>query len=185
VAIWPIRFTEAGNDLVALYQTVQRNNGLVSSFLTEQGFSAEEISTSAPAMVDRQAQGYANANQVPLRYAATSTITVYSKDVDRVRIAMTRLVTLGEQGIAIMGSDFGPGAQFLFTGLNALKPGMIEAATRNAREVANKFAEDSNSRLGKIRRASQGLFSIEDRDSNTPHIKRVRVVSTVAYYLVD
>ena len=62
---------------------------------------------------------------------------------------------------------------------------MIEAATRNAREVAKKFAQDSDSRLGKIRRASQGQFSIDDRDSNTPHIKKVRVVSTVEYYLSD
>jgi hypothetical protein len=62
---------------------------------------------------------------------------------------------------------------------------MIEEATRNAREVAARFAEDSESRLGKIRTANQGLFSIQDRDSNTPHIKKVRVVSTIEYYLVD
>jgi hypothetical protein len=62
---------------------------------------------------------------------------------------------------------------------------MIEEATRNAREVAQKFAEDSDSRLGKIRQASQGQFSIEPRDTNNPHIKKVRVVSTVEYYLSD
>jgi uncharacterized protein len=62
---------------------------------------------------------------------------------------------------------------------------MIEEATRNAREVAQKFAEDSDSTLGKIRTARQGQFSISDRDSNNPHIKNVRVVSTLEYYLVD
>ncbi len=62
---------------------------------------------------------------------------------------------------------------------------MIEEATRNARAVAEKFAADSQSRLGKLKRASQGQFTIEDRDSNTPYIKRVRVVSTVEYYLSD
>ena len=60
---------------------------------------------------------------------------------------------------------------------------MIEEATRNAREVAEKFAADSDSRLGKIRSARQGQFSISDRDSNNPHIKNVRVVSTLEYYL--
>lgn len=62
---------------------------------------------------------------------------------------------------------------------------MIEEATRNARKVAQKFAEDSNSRLGKIKSASQGQFSLEPRDANTPHIKAVRVVATVEYYLAD
>jgi hypothetical protein len=51
--------------------------------------------------------------------------------------------------------------------------------------VAQKFAEDSDSRLGKIRQAAQGQFSIEPRDTNNPHIKKVRVVSTVEYYLSD
>ena len=47
------------------------------------------------------------------------------------------------------------------------------------------FAEDSDSELGKIRSASQGQFSVSDRDSNTPHIKVVRVVTTVNYTLQD
>jgi len=185
IAIWPIRFTDADNDLVALYDTVQRHNALVLDFLQQQGFGEQEISVAPPSMVDRQAEGYANAAQMPFRYTATSTITVYTENIDAVRQAMTRLVDLGKEGLAISGADMGSGAQFLFTHLNDLKPGMIEAATRNAREVANKFAADSDSRLGKIRRASQGLFSIEDRDSNTPYIKKVRVVSTVEYYLSD
>ena len=185
VAIWPIRFKEAGNDVVELYQSVQAHNGLVVNFLSQQGFDDSEISVSVPATVDRQAQAYANAADIKFRYAATSTITVYSTKVDQVRSAMTQLVELGKQGLAIAGADYEARTQFLFTRLNDLKPDMIEAATRNAREVATRFAQDSDSQLGKIRRASQGQFSIDDRDSNTPHIKKVRVVSTVEYYLSD
>jgi OsmC subfamily peroxiredoxin len=66
-----------------------------------------------------------------------------------------------------------------------IKPEMIEEATKNARAVAEKFAADSDSRLGKIRSAQQGQFTIENRDSTTPHIKKVRVVSTVEYHLAD
>jgi uncharacterized protein len=184
VAIWPISFTDVDNDVVNLYATLERNNARVMDFLTKQGFAADAISTSPPAILDRQAQGYSS-NDSPFRYTATSTITVYTTDVERVREASTRLADLGKEGLTLGGSGMGAMAQFLFTGLNDLKPGMIEAATQNAREVATKFAADSDSKLGKIRRASQGLFSIEDRDSNTPYIKKVRVVSTVEYYLSD
>jgi hypothetical protein len=62
---------------------------------------------------------------------------------------------------------------------------MIEEATKNARQVAEKFAKDSNSEVGKIMDAQQGLFSIYDRDENTPYIKTVRVVSTLEYQLRD
>ena len=53
------------------------------------------------------------------------------------------------------------------------------------REVAEKIARDSDSRLGKIKSARQGKFTLFDRDSSTPYIKKVRVVSTVEYYLSD
>lgn len=185
VAIWPIKFTVADNDLVALYATVERNNALIVDFLKQNGFAESEISVSVPAIVDRQAQAYGNDSEARFRYTATSSISVYSQNVDRVRETMNKLVDLGKQGLAIAGQDYEARTQFLFTKLNELKPAMIEEATRNAREVAGKFAQDSASQLGKIKTANQGQFSIEDRDSNTPHIKKVRVVSTVEYYLSD
>jgi uncharacterized protein len=184
IAIWPITFNEPGNDLVQLYQTVQEKNNLVVKFLESNGFSADEITISAPAVIDKQAREYGDSGASSrFRYTATSTITVYSKKVDPVRQTMIKLVDLGKQGIAIAGE--GHNTQFLYTGLNQIKPAMIEEATRNAREAANKFAKDSESSLGKIKRANQGQFSIENRDSSTPHIKKVRVVSTVEYYLSD
>ena len=69
--------------------------------------------------------------------------------------------------------------------INEIKPEMVEEATKKAKEVAEKFALDSKSRVGKIRSATQGLFTITDRDQNTPEIKKVRVVTTISYYLKD
>ena len=92
---------------------------------------------------------------------------------------------LGKQGVVISRGNYETRTEYLFTRLNEIKPEMIEEATRKAREVAEKFAQDSQSQLGKIKRASQGQFSISERDKNNPHIKRIRVVSTVEYYLSD
>jgi uncharacterized protein len=185
-AIWPVSFSEVDNDLPRLYQTLQEKNTKISAFLQASGFTPEEISVSAPSITDRQAQDYGNAQLAErLRYSGKSTLTVYTRQVDRVREAMARLGELGKQGIALSAENYENRTQFLFTGLNTLKPGMIEEATKNARISAEKFAKDSDSRLGKIRRANQGQFSIEDRDASTPHIKKVRVVSSVQYSLVD
>ena len=38
---------------------------------------------------------------------------------------------------------------------------------------------------GKIQTAGQGQFEIDDRDQNTPYIKKLRVVTTVTYSLKD
>jgi len=185
IAIWPIKFREADNDLGALYSHIQRNNTVIMNFLREKGFKEEEISLSPPSVIDKLAQEYSQPGQSAFRYSGGSTINVYTSNVDLVRKTMEQLVDLGKVGIAITGESYEARTQFLFTKLNELKPEMVEEATKNARQVAEKFAEDSKSKLGKIRRASQGLFSIEDRDANTPHIKKVRVVSTVEYYLAD
>ncbi|HSJ80960.1 MAG TPA: SIMPL domain-containing protein [Thiobacillus sp.] len=185
-AIWPIAFSEAGADLTGLYQTLQSKNAVIIDFLKAQGFKPEEISVSAPSITDRQAQDYGSADLANrMRYTGKSVITVYTRRVDAVRRAMPELAVLGEQGIALNTADYENRPRFLFTGLNALKPAMIEEATRNARQAAEKFAKDSDSTLGKIKRASQGQFSIEDRDESTAHIKKVRVVSTVNYFLAD
>jgi hypothetical protein len=185
VAIWPITFQEAGNDLNQLFSTIQKNNERVGLFLERRGFKPEEISVSPPGILDKQAEGYAGTQQIKFRYSGNSTITVYSEKVDDVRKAMNELVELGKQGIAIARSNYQTQTEFLYTKLNEIKPEMIEEATKNAREVAEKFARDSNSRLGKIKTARQGQFSINHRDNNTPHIKNVRVVSTIEYYLSD
>lgn len=184
IAIWPVRFVSADNSLAALYQTLDAQTKTVTEFLRNRGFSEEEISVGPPSLVDKQAQAYGDAN-VRFRFSATQTITVYTGQVDRVRESQRDLNELGRAGIAVSGDDYQSRTQFLFTKLNDLKPAMIEEATRNARQVADKFAQDSESVLGKIKRASQGQFSITDRDSNTPHIKQVRVVSTIEYYLSD
>jgi hypothetical protein len=182
--IWPIKFNDVDNNLTTLVANVERKNEQIQAFLKLQGFSQKEITIAVPQIVDRQA-GYYDPNANQMRYTASSTVTVYSSNVDLVHQAMAKLLELSKTGIAIAGQDYDSKPEFIFSGLNELKPDMIEEATRNAREVATKFAADSDSKLGKIKTASQGQFSITDRDSNTPYIKKVRVVATVDYYLSD
>lgn len=185
VALWPVTFTDANNDLGQLYSSLDTKTKQVVAFLLKHGFEREEITVSPPSITDKLAQQYGGQQSVALRFTASQAVTVYTEKVDTVRTALTAVSELGKDGIVLKGDDFQSRTQYIFTKLNDIKPAMIEEATRNAREVAEKFAHDSNSTVGKIKRASQGQFTISDRDQNNPHIKRVRVVSTVEYYLAD
>jgi hypothetical protein len=185
VAIWPLTFQDAGNDQNALFESLQRKNGLISKFLAGHGLAPEAITVGPPAVTDLYAQSYGDKGNIVYRYTATSTVTVYSNDVEAVRKAMSDVISLGKQGVALSGDGYQNQVRFEFTGLTAMKPAMVEEATKNARAVAEKFAADSGSRLGRIRSAQQGQFSIENRDNTTPHIKKVRVVSTVEYHLAN
>lgn len=183
--IWPINYSLAGNDLTKLIDELEAKNQAVRAFLALHGFSDEEISVSPPNVSDKLAQPYAQLEKGQMRYFVMSSITVYSHEPEKVRHALTKVTQLAKQGIAISSDRYDAKVQYIFTGLNDIKPEMIQQATEKAREVAEKFATDSKSTLGKIKSARQGQFSISDRDSNSPHIKRVRVVSSVEYYLVD
>lgn len=178
--IYPIAFKVAGNNLESLYVSVSEKNAVILDFLKSYGFTDEEITVSLPQVSDRDAEGY---TQRSMRYVVTSVITLYSDKVDNSLEMRKGLADLHKKGITLVADGWSYQPSYLFEGLNSIKPQMIEEATANAREAAQKFADDSGSRLGKIRTASQGQFSISDRDANTPYIKKVRVVTSVVYYL--
>ena len=181
--IWPLMYKSLGNDLNALYDNIKSSNATITQFLKEKGIDEKEISINAPEIIDLQAERYSNNDNNPYRYNVTTVITVTSNKVDLVRSLIAEQGELLKRGIAVTGGDYRYNVQYEYTGLNTIKPGMIEEATKNARQAAEKFAKDSDSSLGKIRNASQGQFSISDRDANTPYIKSIRVVTTVNYYL--
>ena len=183
--IWPLVYKELGNDPAEMYERLATKNRKVIDFLKEKGIAEKEICESAIQVSDRQADSY-DQNNVLYRYKATSVITVTSSQVELIRKIMQSQSELMKMGIALVTEEYGTNiVKYEFTGLNKIKPDMIEESTKNARATAEKFAKDSESKLGKIRSASQGQFSIDNRDSTTPYIKRIRVVSTIEYYIED
>ena len=181
--IWPVVYRVMANDIQSVYDQTDRINAEITAFLKSGGIDASEITVSVPQISDKYASEYGS-NDRAFRYIAKNVITVYTSDVDAVLALMSRQSELLKKGIVTGGgNEWENPVEFKYEGLNDIKPEMIEEATRNAREAAQKFAKDSDSRLGKIKTANQGTFTIENRDSNTPYIKRVRVVTTVTYYL--
>ena len=180
---WPLVVTTLGNNLPELYNRINANNDIVLKFLKDNGISEAEISVNEPQVFDKDAQTYSSGN-LPFRYRVTEVITVTSDQVEKVNALMKRQAELLKQGVAL-ANDYQYQTLYEYTGLNDIKPEMIAQATAAAREAAKKFADDSGSDLGKIKTASQGQFSIEDRDSYTPYIKNVRVVTSITYYLED
>lgn len=182
--IWPISYKVMGEDMLNIYNEIAKKNKLITEFLLEGGIKSEEITVSSPKISDKFASEYGNNDRL-YRYVTTNVLTVCTDNVDAVLALMGKQSELIKKGITISSDNWENPTEFKFEGLNELKPEMVEEATKNARQTAEKFAKDSDSELGKIKRASQGSFSIENRDSNTPYIKRVRVVSSITYYLSE
>lgn len=178
--VWPLPYKCVSNDMQTLYDNIEKNRDIVLSFLKEGGITDDEIVISVPAVTDRLAQSYIPDN-IKFRYQAEAVITVISPQVEKVIELMGKQIELMKDGV-IISDEYSYQTQFEYTALNDIKPAMVEEATRNARAVAQKFAEDSDCKLGNIRQATQGQFSITS-DETTPQIKNIRVVTTVKYAL--
>lgn len=181
LAIWPINYQLAGNSLDALRAAMDSADQAVIAFLKLHGFTDAEISRTPPRINDQWI--YASGSQRPdNRYTAERGITLRTSRIEATRNALEESAELVSQGV-VLSPGWGQSAQFLFTSLDDIKPEMIADATADARRAAAQFAADSHSRVGDIRSARQGFFSISERDPSSPEIKLVRVVTTIEYIL--
>jgi len=185
LVVWPLKHSVAGNDLAQVQAQLDANAAKIRQFLLNAGFEAGEIALSSPRVNDQEAYSYGD-NQPKNRFRADSTVTVRSTKVEAAIKAMQRAGELVSNGV-LLTFDYGPegSASFEYTALNDIKPALIAEATSNARQAAEQFAEDSGAKVGGIRHASQGQIDISDRDQSSPQVKKVRVVTTVEYFLVD
>ena len=181
---WPIQTKELGNDLATLYSNINATTATIKAFLIKNGVKENEIEVNAPTVIDMNANQY-NQQINTYRYNITSTVTVTSRNVKLVRGIIARQGELLKQGVAVIAGDYENRIQYEYVSFQQMKPEMMQEAIKNAQTTAEKFAENSNSKINKIMRADQGQFSIDDRDANTPYIKKVRVVTTVTYSLKD
>lgn len=181
---WPIVSKELGNDLPGLYDKIAATQSKIRTFLLSNGIKADELTENAPQVIDLNAREYGERNQ-PYRYIVTSVITVVSGNVEKVRQIIARQGDLLKEGVAIVDGGYDNPVKYEFVSFKEMKPKMMQEAIENAEKTAEQFAENSHSQLNKIVSADQGQFSIENRDENTPYIKKVRVVTTVTYSLKD
>jgi hypothetical protein len=200
-ATWPLSFSETGDSLPDTFAASEKDKTAVLAFLNSQGFDTGSISLGSVTVTDRSLNQFNNNTHGP-RFVVEQTITVQSKNVDKVATANAKTSDLIRSGVVIQsGQGQNAGVVYKFNGLNALKPDMITEATRNARFSADRFAADSGSQVGSIRDANQGVFSISaasagsstgeegaysmDQQADSSIMKKVRVVSTIDYYLVN
>lgn len=188
LAIWNLKFVVTADNLTAAQQNIASQRGVIYEFLQQQGIAKAEISEGRVETNDLLANPYRSNNDVASRFIVSQTITVRSGNVDIIDKALRNNGELVARGI-ILDSQYGSPVSYIFTKLNDIKPQMLEEATKNAAAAAAEFAKSSDSRVGRIRRASQGVFSIlpleqtPDVSENQSINKKVRVVSTIEYWL--
>lgn len=172
-----INYSDQDNELVDLRSRMDNNDRIVIDLLKKAGFSDDEIKFTSARFSDRYDSYYTS--NIRFRYNANQTINVFTSKMDIVS-ELEKTIDAELLKHNIISSTY---SSYEYNGLNEIKPSMIAESLENAREAADEFAKNSHSKIGKMRTASQGYFEVEDLDENTPQVKKVRVVTTVEYYL--
>lgn len=186
LATWTISFSQEGSALDEVNRRVDGQRAAVRRFFQQAGFKADDITDSGVSF-NRQHLTDDKGRPSGERVTVRRSIELRTRDVVRAQKSNERVADLLKDGVELEGSNLA----FTFTGLNQLKPQMIAEATKRARESAEQFARDSGAKVGSIRTASQGYFSIGPRDGsddvgsggNDSPYQKVRVVTTIDYDL--
>ena len=177
---WSIGTKVTGNDLPLLYENINIQTDKIKRFLRQNGLDEKEITVNPPSISDLEAREWGD-NQKNFRYIVNTTITVATNKVTEVNAAIFKQAELLKQGVAIENSS----PDYEYASFQKMKPEMMAEAIKNAQKTAEQFTEASKCDLGSIQTAGQGQFEIDDRDQNTPYIKKLRVVTTITYSLND
>ena len=187
LALWTIRFQASGNDILMTKKDIESQQKMISEFLTKAGFKADEILVQGLTMQDAYADSYRDKASISARYTLNQRLLVRTDKVALVQETYPNIGNLVSKGVTF--NSYGNGVSYVYTKLNEIKPQMLNAAIINAKAAADEFAKTSGSKVGDIRRANQGVFSITAREENpdageSEQInKKVRVVSTIEYFL--
>ena len=181
LATWTIAYSAKAGDLQSAQTKADTDTKAIRAFFGTLGFDGDAVQPTGANVSQYNDQGVTT-------YTVKQRMSLRTTDIKKAEAAVKRQFDLVKQGVEL---EEGSGMAFTYTKLNAIKPEMIAQATKDARKSAEQFAKDSGTGVGSIKSASQGYFEVTARDgdgeggwgaSDTPY-KKVRVVTTVEYYL--
>ena len=184
--IWDITFNASARNLAEARSSFAKSREIVLAFLQTRGFTKNELSESVP---QTNVQHRTVKDEEFTDYTFSGAFTIKTERVDHVTKHMGDVSKLWEQGIMLGSSGYyhRPSVRYLIRSFDALRPEMLEEATKSARTMAERFAKHSKTEVGGILEADQGNFSISSTEgtyqSDQSLMKKIRVVSYVTYKL--
>ncbi len=163
--IWRGNFSVNNMDLKLATAALDANRESVRQYLASKGIDGKEIVFSSVVM-DKRFHNWSddkgNEHSEFQGFDLSQTVTIESKDVEKVEQVSREVTELISQGIEI--SSYAP--EYYYTKLSELKIEMVAAATADARTRAEQIAKNSNADLGHLRFAQMGVFQITAQNSN-------------------
>ncbi|PWN60163.1 SIMPL domain-containing protein [Chryseobacterium oncorhynchi] len=163
---WSGSFSKNNFDLKSAYDELALDRKVINDYLVSKGIKQSEIVFSS-VDIQKQFRSYndANGNYVQGEFSGynlTQKVSIESKEVAKIENLSRNITEIINRGIEFTSSS----PAYFYTKLATVKQEMIASATKDAKERAEKIAENSGSSLGNLKKATMGVIQITEPNSN-------------------
>ncbi|MBK1894225.1 SIMPL domain-containing protein [Chryseobacterium paridis] len=163
---WSGSFSKNNFDLKLAYDGLLADKKVINDYLISKGIKQNEIIYSS-VDIQKQFRNYTDSNGNNVQgefsgYNLTQTVSIESKEVGKIENLSRNITEIINRGIEFTSSS----PSYFYTKLTAVKQEMIATATKDARERAEKIAENSGSSLGNLKKGTMGVIQITAPNSN-------------------
>ena len=164
--VWRANFSKKDYELKTAYANLNKDQNTIRKYLISKGIQGDEIVFDAVEIQKDYFNEYDEngqlRNSVFNGYSLTQSLKIQSKNVDRVENISREVTELIDAGIEL--NSFPP--DYYYTKLATLKIKMIEAATKDAKNRADKIALNAGGVLGTLKSAEMGVFQITGENTS-------------------
>lgn len=164
--VWQATFSKRGTDLKSISKELSNDRVKIKKYLTSKGIKENDIVFSSVNISKEYSSSYDSyGNYLSSNftgYLLSQNLRIESSDVDNIEKNSREVTELIDQNIELTSLE----PEYYYTKLDALKLKMIENATKDARERAEKIASNSDSKLGNLKNASMGIIQITAKNSS-------------------
>lgn len=163
---WSGNFSKNNFDLKSAYDELATDKNVIAQYLKSKGVKDNEMVFSA-VDIQKNFRSYTDANGNYVQgefsgYVLTQSVSIESKEVAKIENISRNITEIINRGIEFTSST----PQYFYTKLAEVKQQMIADATKDAKERAEKIADNAGSSLGNLKKASTGVIQITAPNSN-------------------
>lgn len=163
--VWKASFSSRNSELKSASLQLENDRSSIKKYLSSKGINADDIVFSSVDIQKEFTTNYdSNGNYLNTSfegYLLNQTLRIESKEVDKIEKISREVTELINQGIELSSNA----PDYYYTKLAELKIKMIQNATKDAKNRADKIAESAGSELGNLKNASMGVIQITAKNS--------------------
>lgn len=162
---WSGNFSRNSYELKSAYDQLANDRKVIENYLVSKGIQKQEIVFSAVDIrkqFDYSVDSNGSSRQIFSGYELAQTVSIESKDVVKIENLSRNITEIINLGIEFTSSA----PSYFYTKLADVKQEMIADATKDAKQRAEKIAENAGSSLGDLKKANMGVIQITAPNSN-------------------